>query len=113
MNESFAQRAISELKLAELARAQGNEGKARVCARRAGGMAAYQYLHRKGINPPGRSAYDHLKFLQTQPNLSRSIQDAVEHLLLRVNQDFQLPPGIDLIRDARHLVDTLLFSEAG
>jgi len=111
MNKDVSERLIRELEAAEQARAQGNEGKARVCARRAGGMAASQYLYRGGIIPPGRGAYDHLRFLQTQPNLSSSIQDAIEHLLLRVNEDFQLPPGIDLIHDARFLIETLLFSE--
>jgi hypothetical protein len=40
-----------EFELAERARANGNEGRARVCARRAAGIAAREYLTRKGARP--------------------------------------------------------------
>ena len=54
----------AEFEKAEQARARGNEGQARVCARRAAGIAIREYLTRRGICPPSASAYDLLNLLK-------------------------------------------------
>ncbi len=101
----------AEFSKAEQARARGNEGQARVCARRAAGIAARQYLSRHGVPLRTSSAYDLLKLVADDPALSQSVRDAASHLTLRVDEEFKLPSGLDLIAEARALCDALLSSE--
>ncbi len=99
-----------ELRNAELARARGNEGQARVCARRAAGIAAAEYHARRGLHASTGSALDLLRDLLTDDSVPAAALPAVESLVMQVNSDFQLPPGVDLIAEARRLPDLLLLS---
>jgi hypothetical protein len=92
-----------EIENALSARQAGNEGKARVCARRAAGLAAAEYLHQRGIDLSGPSAYDHLRRLQSLADKPETSAPILERLLMRVNTDFALPNGVDLIEDAHQL----------
>jgi hypothetical protein len=95
----------AELASAEAARSGGNEGKARVCARRAAGAAVREYLRLVG-QPIQGSAYDLLgAILQSEVGLR--VKEAAEHLRLRVDTNHDLPVGVDLIFEARILVETL------
>jgi hypothetical protein len=96
------------MRKAEEARAKGNEGMARVCARRAAGIVTVEYLLRCGLNPPGASAYERLVFLQTLPGLSIQARERISNLLARVTPEHTLPNEADLIADARWLRDDLL-----
>lgn len=98
----------SELEKAEQARARGNEGQARVCARRAAGIAVREYLNRQGIRPPSVSAYDLLNFLKEDPHLSTELRLIADHLTLRVNEEFKLPVEADLVAEARTFCKTLI-----
>ena len=98
----------AELQKAEQARARGNEGQARVCARRAAGIAIREYLIRKGIRPPSASAMDLLNLLKEDPLLSPDLKLIADHLTLRVTEEFKLPINADLIAEARTLCDELL-----
>ena len=98
----------SELEKAEQARARGNEGQARVCARRAAGIAVREYLNRQGIRPPSVSAYDLLNSLKEDPQLSDELKLIADHLTLRVNEEFNLPVNADLIAEAGKFCETLL-----
>jgi hypothetical protein len=97
-----------ELETAEGARARGNEGRARVCARRAAGLAVREYLTRQGIRPPSVSAYDLLNLLKDDPHLSPNLKLIADHLTLRVTEEFKLPVDADLIAEARKLCEELL-----
>ncbi len=97
-----------ELEHAERARALGQEGKARVCARRAAGIAARLYLSQHGRIVRTPSAYDVLKLLMEEPSLAPELRQAAEHLTLRVDEDFKLPAEVDLISEARRLCASLL-----
>ncbi len=97
----------AEFEKAEQARARGNEGQARVCARRAAGMAARQYLTRRGRPPRTSSAYDVLRLLADDSSLPTNARESALRLTLRVDEDFQLPPGVDLLREARELCKVL------
>lgn len=97
-----------ELRRAEDARAKNNEGQARVCARRATGIAIREYLTRKGTPPRTASAYDLLNYLKDDPLLSPNLRLIADHLTLRVNEEFKLPVDADLIAEARILCDELL-----
>lgn len=98
----------SEIANAQAARQAGNEGKARVCARRAAGLVAAEYLHRNQLPLSGPSAYDHLRRLQSLPGLPIQTAEIVERLLLRVSKDFNLPVQADLIEDTLQLKRILI-----
>jgi hypothetical protein len=98
----------NELVMAKDARASGNEGKARVCARRAAGILIEEYLKDQGLPIPGPSAYNRLQFLITLPGLTQRAIEICEHLLLRVNEEFKLPIEADLISETYELADLLL-----
>ncbi|MGE5071876.1 MAG: hypothetical protein ACM3MF_00470 [Anaerolineae bacterium] len=99
-----------ELERALQARTRGNEGQARVCARRAAGIAARDFLARRGSPPRTSSAYDLLKLLAEDIALPAAIQERAAILTLRVDEEFKLPPGVDLIAEARLLCESLLAS---
>jgi len=89
------------------ARARGNEGQARVCARRAAGIAIREYLTRQGIRPPSSSAYDLLNLIKDDPHLSSTLKQIAEHLTLRVTEEFKLPVDADLVAEARTFCEEL------
>jgi len=93
----------AELAAAEAARAAGNEGRARVCARRAAGLAARDFWERRQGGRRGDSAYDLLRQLAELPGLDPELRQAARHLTLRVSEAFRLPDDVDLIADARIL----------
>ena len=96
-----------EFDKARQARINKNEGQARVCARRAAGIAIRDYLTRKGTLVPSMSAYDLLNLLKEDTNLPSNLQLIVEHLTVRVTEEFELPFDADLIAEARVLCDWL------
>lgn len=98
----------AEFEKAEQARALKNEGQARVCARRAAGIAIREYLTRQGIRPPSTSAYDLLNLLKDDPRLSPDLRRIADHLTLRVTEEFKLPVNADLVAEARKFCEELL-----
>ena len=98
----------NEFQMAADARAAQNEGKARVCARRAAGVAIREYLNRQGIEPPSTSAYDLLKFLDELNETPTDLRQATVYLRLRVTEEFRLPVDVDLIAEAKKICDGLL-----
>jgi len=98
----------TEFERAEQARAKGNEGQARVCARRAAGVAIREYLTRKGTPPPSLSAVDLLNILKDDSRLTPDLRLIIDHLTLRVTEEFKLPVNADLVAEARKLCEELL-----
>ena len=97
----------SELEQAERARLAGNEGRARVCARRAAGIAARVFLVRHALRLRDHSAYTALQTLAEFPGLAPDLRAATLHLVTRVTEEFTLPLDADLIADARKLIGGL------
>src|SRR5512146_823214 len=97
--------------LAARARLRGNEGQARVCARRAAGIAARQYLERRGDRIRTSSAYDVLKLIAEDWAVSAELREIASHLILRVDEQFKLPSSIDLVAEARSFCRRLLLDE--
>jgi len=97
-----------EFERANQARAKGNEGQARVCARRAAGIAIRDYLSRKGVKPRSPSALDLLNLIKDDPLLSSDLKLIVDHLTLRVTEEFKLPVDVDLIAETQFLCDELM-----
>lgn len=97
----------SELDKAEQARARGKEGQARVCARRAAGIAARDYFARQGRSVRTPSAFDVLNLLVHESQLPEHMRQAAAYLILRVDEEFKLPAEVDLIDEARRLCQAL------
>jgi len=96
-----------EFERAEAARARGNEGQARVCARRAAGIAIRAYYARIGKPARTPSAYDLLTLLERDPQIPARLKQAAGYLTLRVTEKFKLPVEVDLLEEARLLCDEL------
>ena len=98
----------AEFDRAAQARARENEGQARVCARRAAGIAIREYLSRRGIRPPSTSAYDLLNLIKEDSALPPGLKRIADHLTVRVTEEFKLPLDVDLVAEARQFCDELL-----
>ena len=107
MQPELRQSIEAELANAERARLDKNEGKARVCARRAAGLAAREFLIKRGAHLRKDSVYETLKTLASWPGLSMDLRTAALHLTLQVTKEFTLPENIDLIAEARNLIGGL------
>ena len=104
----WKEKAQLELQQAERARQAGNEGKARVCSRRAAGHIAGEYLSRQGIPAHGASAIARLQQLASLPAVEPLVRTAAGHFLLRITPDHTLPVDADLISETRWLALQLL-----
>jgi hypothetical protein len=97
-----------ELDAAQRARAAGNEGRARVCARRAAGIAVREFLERTGLKAAGSSVLDMYELLLREPTLTPELRGRIDLLALKVDREFKLPPDVDLIYEAKALAAALL-----
>ncbi len=98
----------AEFERAEQARAGGNEGQARVCARRAAGIAIREYFVRRGKTICTPSSYDLLNMFIEEASLPDDLRQIAVHLTLRVDEEFKLPMDVDLIAEARMLCKELI-----
>jgi len=98
----------TEFERAESARSHGNEGQARVCARRAAGIVIREYYARREQLVRTPSAYDLLNLLAGEPDLTSELKQSIAFLTLRVDKEFKLPANVDLLDEARKLCDALL-----
>jgi hypothetical protein len=105
---SWKAQASAEIDQAEAARQAGNEGKARVCARRAAGHIIGEYFRRRGHPAPGPSAIVRLQSLAALPDISPQARAVAGHFLLRITPDHDLPVAADLLAEARWLAQELL-----
>ncbi len=104
MFDATTQNAIEqELFCAENARLTGNEGKARVCARRAAGIAVRAYFRAIGIAFSDPSAFALLNRFMQMESTPKHMKEITSRLLIRVNPDYSIPAKIDLLEDARQL----------
>jgi hypothetical protein len=97
-----------EIEHAILARLNGNEGMARVCARRAAGIIIGEYLNRLGYSNLTHSAYDRLSLFNNLPNVNQKYKDIANHFLVKVNLEHKLPLEADLIGEVTWLEKSLL-----
>ena len=97
-----------EIQQAQAARTAGNEGMARVCARRAAGIVVGENLNRQGDNFSNPSAYERLRYLYSKPDISPQVREIAAHFLVRVTPNHTLPIDADLIADAQWLQKSLI-----
>jgi transcription initiation factor TFIIIB Brf1 subunit/transcription initiation factor TFIIB len=93
-----------ELEFAVAVRAAGNEGKARVHARRAAGWAIKAWRERHGYSNKGISAFAYLQGVSTDLSVPRSVREAAANLVLRITSNHELPIETDVLDDARLIV---------
>jgi hypothetical protein len=103
----------AELKHAEEARAKGNEGMARVCARRAVGWVLGEYFERRGMAVNSPSAYERVQMLMDLLDTPAEVREAAGHFRARVTPEHELPVEADLIAEARWLKGELLGEATG
>lgn len=109
--DTWQSRYAHENTRAQHARDLGNEGMARVCARRAAGIVIGEYLHRRGFSHLAPSAYQRLKLMDSIPDLDPQVRQVVGHFLLSVDKDHNLPPHVDLVSEMQWLAHKLLDME--
>ncbi|MEX1143576.1 MAG: hypothetical protein WEC16_01955 [Anaerolineales bacterium] len=108
----WRERVEGELETADAARARGNEGMARVCARRAAGWAAEAYLQERGQGLSSPSVLEQMRHLVKVGDLQPELMGKVEHLLTPKRKDAEggdsyFPLDVDLVAEARGLIAAL------
>lgn len=93
-----------ELVAAAAAWKDGNDGKARVCARRAVARATEDWLTRRPTSRWRGNAMEHLRQMQQDTCFPLSIRQAAERLSTKVTQRQTAPFTIDPISDARLII---------
>ena len=93
--------------MARASRKSGNEGRARVCARRAAGLVAVNYVHQMPAEEEPENGYRALEMLREREGWPAEVQRALTWLTTRVDTDHQLPDGVDLIAEAEVFIQHL------
>jgi len=94
-----------EVELGEQAERRGNSGRARVCARRAAGMALEDYYSRMGKDP-GKDAMKLLAQFSSELDVPAPVHEAAVRLQERVRPDFT-SASVRPLNDARLILDYL------
>jgi HEPN domain-containing protein len=105
MDDGLRKRVEAELVRAERARQAGQEGRARVCARRAAGWSLQGYFRRRTGRAAPENALDLLRWLQSDVEAPSHLRRAAERLTARLTQDHRLPHQEDPLDDARRIVN--------
>jgi len=105
MDAAWRERIDAELAKATRARADGREGLARVCARRAAGWALRTYYVERMGQPAPASALDLLRWFHADPSASPELRHAAERLTVRVTEQHRLPHPEDPLTDARRIIE--------
>ena len=80
---------------------EGNDGLARVCARRAVALGAQAWVTRGGRKPGPADAMNQLRKIQQEEAFPLEMREAAQRLLTKVTQRDQAPVSTDPIADAR------------
>jgi hypothetical protein len=96
-----------ELSLAERARLEGREGRARVCARRAAGWSVGRFYRAEIGDIPPASALTLLRWYRDLPDAPGPLRAAAGRLTVTVDEEHRLPHADDPLEDARSLVRAL------
>ena len=102
-----------ELAAAEAARQNSNDGKARVCARRAVALATEAWLAQRSIPRWRGDAMAHLRQIQQDESFPLLIRQAAERLSTPVTNQHAAPFTIDPIADARLIIAHLSGTDDG
>ncbi len=95
-----------ELSHARKAWKEGNDGKARTCARRAVGRAAAELQERDASYALGRDFISQLRTIAESRRFPKDVRDAAGRLQARISTDFT-SPSTDPIGDAETILSDL------
>jgi len=109
---ALRQQARAALEDAVRSRQRGNEGRARVSARRAAGFAIAAEAQRHALSESPQSALALLRWYAGRENLDPPLREAAHRLTVKVRPDFRLPHPQDPLQDAARIVVALLGEEA-
>ncbi len=98
----------AELELARGEHAKGNEGRARVCARRAAGWAVAAYWQQRQGVEPHLNAYHLLCWFQKLEDVTEDLRRTAARLTTRVTPAHELPHAEDPLEDAQAIVQALM-----
>lgn len=93
-----------ELAAAAAAWKDANEGKARVCARRAVARATEEWMERRRGRPWRGDAMEHLRQIQQDASFPLPVREAAERLSTKVTQRQTAPFTTDPISDAKLII---------
>ncbi|MDF1500715.1 MAG: hypothetical protein P1P76_09620 [Anaerolineales bacterium] len=107
--EELEEVVMREFEMAREARLEGNEGRARVCARRAAGWALESiYDPAQAEELPEANAYRFLSWFKEQGHFPGRLRAAADRLTARVAEDFTLPFEQDPLDDAEMIINWVL-----
>ncbi|MEC4675179.1 MAG: hypothetical protein VST68_13400 [Nitrospirota bacterium] len=86
---------------------EGNDGLARVCARRAVALGAQNRMERSGVSAPPADAMHQLRKIQEDEEFPLWVREVAQRLLTKVTQRDQVPMSTDPIADARLILTYL------
>lgn len=111
LNQEWRKLTNRELERARVSRQNGNEGRTRVCARRAAGYIAGEYINRRGLNFTSESALERLRYLYASEETAQEAQNTINRFLVHVTPEHELPMEADLVEDVHLLALQLLGEE--
>ena len=106
--EGYKEQIAKELALAEASRKQENEGRARVCARRAVGIAIVWFYSSMNIEVKEIQSVDLLRRIQGDDSFPWDVQQAASRLSARITSDFQYASPTDPLADARLIIECIM-----
>lgn len=96
-----------ELRKATEGLQSGNDGLARVCARRAVSVAMHQWVTQQDRSASQGDSMHQLRLIQKHTTFPLSIREAAQRLLTKVTERQRSPMTTDPITDARIILDHL------
>jgi hypothetical protein len=106
--EEYLEQIEKEFLLAEAASAARNEGKVRVCARRAAGIALAWFASRHQRPGWRADAFGMLHGAREEAEFSDAVRQAASRLTAKVNDRFEYPHAERPVDDARMIVQAVI-----
>lgn len=104
---SWQEQVAEELVKATEGLHNGNEGLARVCARRAVALASQRWAEQRGLVAWQGDAMHHLRQIHQENAFPLSVREAAQRLLTKVTEQAQSPMTTDPLTDAHIIIDHL------
>lgn len=102
--ERYLELIDKEFSDARTALKEGNEGRVRVCARRAAGQAIAWFLSAEPRTGWGTDAMRQLERLRDEPEFPPEVREAARRLTTKISEKFTYPFATDPLADAGLIV---------
>jgi HEPN domain-containing protein len=104
-DDQYRVRIEKELTVAYESFRVGQEGRTRVCARRAAGEAIAWYVEKYGCSGWGRDVISRLTRLKNETSFPEEIRSAANRLSARITDRFSYPSPYNPIEDAKIIIE--------